>query len=244
MLKTEGKKSAALPWQTAEGEEMNRVQFEELLRELAELRPFFVSERDLQVSLAMLILKRYPKLRVRPEYCPALDPSMHIDLMVFTEQGQGIPVELKYRTRRCTLQDEGRQYTLKEQSARDLGCYLYMKDLERLERLVGSGEAGASVTFLRGFALMITNDKGFVQGPKDARSCSYGQFSLTDGQDRTGTMGWGETAGPGTRKGNENALRLSGTYRMNWQSYSSVSAPTGKEIPFFYQLQTVERKTD
>ena len=219
---------------------MNRVLFEELLRELAGLRPYFVSERDLQVSLAMLILKRFPELRVLPEYCPAGDPSMHIDLMLFTPEGGQIPVELKYRTRRCTLPAPEGAYTLKEQSARDLGCYLYMKDLERLEHLA----ACAGDRFLQGFALMITNDRGYRELPKTSGPCSYRQFSMKQDSVRTGTMRWGETAGPGTRKGNEKEIRLKGVYPMTWQDYSTVLDCQGEQIRFRYQLQTVEGRTD
>ena len=104
----------------------------EIMHLLSMWRPIFHSEADFQFSLAWLIKKKYPDCEIRLEFVPEFNPSLHLDILVILN-GKWIPIELKYTTKRCikTINDE--VYVLKEQGAKDQGCYNYLKDIMRIE---------------------------------------------------------------------------------------------------------------
>ena len=68
------------------------------MQKLKEKRTIFVSEADFQLELAWIIKDEYPNAKVRLEYCPAFDLSMHIDILVIIDR-KWIPIELKYKTK-------------------------------------------------------------------------------------------------------------------------------------------------
>ena len=69
------------------------------MQKLKEKRTIFVSEADFQLELAWIIKDEYPNAKVRLEYSPAFDLSMHIDILVIIDR-KWIPIELKYKTKR------------------------------------------------------------------------------------------------------------------------------------------------
>ena len=103
----------------------------DILHQLSIKRPIFHSEADFHFSLAWLIKKKYPECEIRLEFAPEFNPSLHLDILVILD-GKWIPIELKYTTKKCikTINDE--VYVLKEQGAKDQGCYNYLKDIMRI----------------------------------------------------------------------------------------------------------------
>lgn len=71
-----------------------------VIDKLRNKRKIFVSERDLQLEMALTIKKLYPNAKIRFEYCPSFDLNMHIDILVIIDS-KWYPVELKYKTRGC-----------------------------------------------------------------------------------------------------------------------------------------------
>ena len=50
--------------------------------------------------MAWIIKEEYPNAKVRLEYCPSFDLSMHIDILVIIDS-KWIHIELKYKTKEC-----------------------------------------------------------------------------------------------------------------------------------------------
>lgn len=84
-----------------------------------------------------------------------IDIWVEIDKMVY-------PIELKYRTIQCTLKDGSEEYKLKQHGACDIGCYLYLKDVERIEHISKS----LGDNFGNGYAIMLTNDHLYWDKPQ------------------------------------------------------------------------------
>ena len=187
----------------------------QVINKLKTRRRVFVSEADFQLEMAWVIKEEYPDAKVRLEYCPSFDKRMHIDILVIIDN-KWIPIELKYKTKGCIIQIDGEEYILKEHSAKDVNCYLYLKDIQRIERIkqnVGN--------FAEGYTVFITNQLNYTKAPRKA-DCVYKMFSLEEGIEKSGILEWSEHAGAGTKKNNETPIELNNAYTIKWDDYSSV----------------------
>ena len=196
-----------------EGE--NMIDIEECIDELRKKRPLFISEADFQVELAWILMKKYPSAKVRCEYSPAFDPKMHIDILVIKDN-KWIPIELKYKTKGCIKELDGEVYNLKNHGAKDVNCYLYNKDIERIETIRENVKV-----FEEGYTIFITNEISYLKPPRKI-NCNYAAFSLEEGIVKTGELDWGENTGTGTKKGNEAKIYLKDQYHINWELYSVI----------------------
>ena len=79
---------------------IEKFNIELIISKLKEKRKIFVSEADFQLEMAWIIKEQYPNAKVRLEYCPTFDFSMHIDILVIIDN-RWIPIELKYKTMVC-----------------------------------------------------------------------------------------------------------------------------------------------
>ena len=131
----------------------------DILHQLSIKRPIFHSEADFQFSLAWLIKKKYPEYEIRLEFIPDFNPNLHLDILVILD-GKWIPIELKYTTKKCikTINDE--VYVLKEQGAKDQGCYNYLKDIMRIEEF-----RDKSNNFIEGYTIKITSEISYLKPP-------------------------------------------------------------------------------
>lgn len=189
------------------------------LARLKKERQIFVSEADFQLELAWVLKDEYPSAKVRCEYTPTFNPRMHIDILAIMDN-KWIPIELKYRTKGCIKKHDGDEYNIKNHSAKDQGCYDYLKDIQRIERARKEMSSSEEVFFEEGYAIFITNDKGFQNPPKD--NCKYKEYSLADGLTKHGKMEWDPETGEGTKKGREDPIELKGSYPINWAEYSKI----------------------
>lgn len=200
------------------------------INRLKEKRKIFVSEADFQLELAWIIKEMYPNYSVRLEYCPSFNRKIHIDILVITDKGW-IPIELKYKTKGCTIIDNGETFVLANQSAKDVNCYLYLKDIQRIEEIKKEAKL-----FAEGYTVMLTNEPSYLKKPGRA-DCVYEEFSIYEGAERTGTLLWGAEASAGTKKGKEKPIVLAGKYQMNWKLYSKINdTPAGS---FYYLVNSV-----
>lgn len=87
--------------------------------------------------------------------------DIYIDIWVEINE-KVYPIELEYKTIQCTLKDDSEEYKLKQHGACDIGCYLYLKDVKRIEELSES----LGDNFGKGFAIMLTNDHLYWDQPK------------------------------------------------------------------------------
>lgn len=100
-----------------------------------------------------------------------IDIWVEIDKMVY-------PIELKYKTIQCTITDGSEEYKLKQHGACDIGCYLYLKDVERIEHISKS----LGDNFGKGFAIMLTNDYLYWDKPKTTTDTTAFSDFMTGGK--------------------------------------------------------------
>lgn len=195
--------------------ESDVFRLEPAIAELQRRRKIFVSEADFQLELAWIIKEQYPEARVRLEYCSEFAPNVHLDILVIIN-GRWIPIELKYKTKGCCKTVDGEVFNLKNHSAKDVNCYLYLKDLQRIEYI-----RTRAPEFLEGYTIFITNDLSYTKKPLK-ENCIYQQFSLEDGTVKTGLLDWSASAGEGTKKNCQNPITLQDSYPLKWREYSRI----------------------
>jgi len=192
-----------------------------VLADLARRRPIFHSEADFQHALAWVFHERFPDARVRLEMPRPLDSKRaHIDLWL--ELGdQRIAIELKYLTRAVELDIDGAHFSL-TQGAGDWARYDVLKDLRRMESL---GRAGLAHF---GAVVALSNDPAYWTPFRAGFVPNYAALRIDEGHRVEGTMGWGESTGPGTLKGRGEPIRLFGSYTCRWTPYSSCAGRYGE----------------
>ncbi|RMG64493.1 MAG: hypothetical protein D6715_09685 [Calditrichaeota bacterium] len=192
------------------------VEIREILTALAKKRAIFHSEADFQHAFAWEIHQRFPNAAVRLEL-PILigNKPLHLDIYASIEN-EIYAIELKYKTRALEVQIGEERFKLKNQSAQDIGRYDYIKDIQRLEKIVATRENAI------GYAVLLTNDSAYWTGTNQRQTVDS-EFRLYQGRVLEGTLQWGAGASDGTKQGRERPLALRGSYKVHWQDYSQVS---------------------
>ena len=186
-----------------------------LMKGLAERRPIFRVERDFQNSLSEYIVESTLESEFSLEVPSFRNEKKRLD--IWLPQSQTL-IELKYKTQKLHIRNNGKFFDLKNQSADDLARYDFLKDIQRLERAVEEGAAKY------GFAIMLTNESLYWRPPPTRNPTSFDEFRIHEGRQVTGTMMWGPTAGACTRENREKPISLKGSYTMNWRDYSRLGA--------------------
>ncbi|WP_086253582.1 hypothetical protein [Campylobacter sp. P091] len=211
------------------------INMTKIIEKLQDKRQIFCSEADFQLEMAWVIKEMYLNAEVRLEYVPTFDDKMHIDILVFISN-KWIPIELKYKTKNSgegALEYKKTQevFNLKNQGAKNINCYLYLKDIERIERI----KQEVKNNFKEGYAVFLTNDETYLNPPQK-NNCVYKDFSLEDGAIKKGKLEWAEHTGAGTKKGIEDPITLKGIYKMEWNEFSNVDEERSDGT--FYYLVT------
>ena len=186
-----------------------------IMSKLKEKRKLFVSEADFQLEMAWIIKDLYPNAKVRLEYCPSFDFNMHIDILVIMDD-MWIPIELKYKTKGCKKNVDDEVFNLKNHGAKNVNCYLYLKDIQRIERIKANVP-----NFNTGYTVFITNELSYTKKPLK-QDCVYKEFSLEDNIIKRGTLNWSENASVGTKKNYEKPIVLKNNYKIKWHNYSKI----------------------
>lgn len=190
------------------------------LETLRRSRPVFHSEADLQHALAWTIQVSDARARVRLETRPA--PGMRLDLLISRlDLDRHLVLELKYLTAAWAGELDGERFKLLSQGAQDIRAYDVVKDIWRVERLVG-GHPGWS-----GAVLVVTNDPSYWSRPAHGRLTNAHAFRIYEDQVISGSRAWGQETGAGTMKGREAAIELAGEYRCRWSDYSTLGGRRG-----------------
>lgn len=186
-----------------------------ILADLSVKRPLFHSEADFQHALAWEFQLVNPAASIRLEKQVATEGSrVHIDLIVKSTL-QHLAVELKYKTRKASINFEGEDFYLRNHSAQDIGRYDFLRDIVRIERYV------ASYPGSEGYAVMLTNDHTYWQETKKAQSVDAA-FRIHDGRKVTGELAWSLAASIGTIRSREASIRLIGSYDLTWYDFSKI----------------------
>ena len=184
----------------------------EALEALRIKRKLFSSEADFQFALAWTIKELFPHVEVRLEWIPVdYDPNMYIDIVVF-EGDAMIPIELKYKTKKTDKIVDGERFVLKNQSAQDLGMYDFLKDVQRVEFI-----RQHFPNFQEGYAIILTNDSYYTAKP--TKKVSFSQFSIADGDIKTGALRWAEGSKSSIIRG---GIDLQDEYPIKWNVYSHI----------------------
>ena len=196
------------------------LDFDLVLGALASKRPVFHSEADFQHALAWELHLENPNIDIRIEYPPPwLEDRFHLDLWIM-EGDTATAVELKYLTQRLDISLGREQFNLRDHSARDLGRYYFVKDIERLERVVAVGKQFV------GYAIILTNDPGYWENP--TRTGSFdAKFRIQEGRVLSGRLDW-DTRSLDPIK----SIQLTGSYPLEWRDYSTVDGPQHNEFRY------------
>ena len=188
----------------------------DVLEQLASKRPIFYSEADLQHALAWELQTQNPAAAVRLEYPANLNgKTAYID--IFVRNGDSVmAIELKYKTRRTSIDHNGETYALRDQSANDQGRYDFIKDIQRLESFVRTTLNANS------YAIFIANDGAYWNPPQKPNTVDA-EFRIHDGRVLANTLSWSGNFKPGTVAGRTAPIVLRHTYTLEWDEYSSFS---------------------
>lgn len=172
---------------------MTKQFIETVLLALANERKVFWSEADLQFAFAWKLKEMFEdsnpqstinvRLERRADALEKRDDGKksgdaYIDIWVEINE-KVYPIELKYKTIQCSITDGSEEYKLKQHGACDIGCYLYLKDVERIEHISKS----LGDNFGKGFAIMLTNDHLYWDKPKTTPDTTvFRDFRIYDGR--------------------------------------------------------------
>ena len=197
----------------------------ELLSRLASRRPVFHSEADFQYALAWEYQRADPEASIRLEkQLSTSGARVHLDLLV-VGKGYELAVEVKYKTRLASISHGGEIYSLRNQSAQDIGRHDFIKDIRRLENYVNARPDA------KGYAILLTNDQSYWSA--SCRSDTVdSQFRLHEKRVLAGSVTWGSAASAGTKHKREEAIALSGSYSVSWNDFSSVGVGSGKHFRY------------
>lgn len=189
------------------------VDIAEMMTRVSRARPIFHSEADFQHALAWHIHQAIPDCGVRLEYRPFPNENLYLDLWL---SGIGIALELKYATSRLDHDEGGENFSLRNQSARDVRRYDVVRDIERLEKVSGLPHVRG------GYAILLTNDAAYWTPPTRSPDTIDAAFRVHEGRTIGGRLAWSERAGAGTTEGRQSAIEIGGRYDLRWSDYSTV----------------------
>lgn len=198
---------------------VREIRIDLVLQKLAARRPVFHSEADFQHEFAWECRHLHPDYGIRLELPTANVGIGTTDLVVFGPD-QKIGIELKYLTKRFSLEYAGELFELKSHGATDLRRYDVLKDVQRLERFNEYYRG-------RSFVVTLTNDAAYWGG-QDRLGTIDSYFRIHEGRNVSGTLTWSERAGRGTVKGREMPITLGSEYSLKWHDYSDFSPRNGK----------------
>lgn len=211
------------------------MDFLHILHKLQSEHPVFANEADFQHALAWQIHLLNPDAKIRFEVKP-FGTRIYLDLIV-THEGRRTAIELKYLKRRLEVEVGGEFFSLSDDSAQDTGRYDILKDVQRLEKVVGEGFVN------EGISICLTNDFNYWKPPV-AKSTIFEAFRLTEGRILTGELAWGERASHGSIKGRTEPIALQGEYTVHWRPYSNVEAERNGEFKYlWFQIEQVKKMT-
>ena len=211
---------------------------------LSKVRRLFWSEDDFKFAFASQIQLKFgnaAEIRLEKRYKGENGKNSYTDIVV-RMGGRNFPIELKYKTVKGSYADlNNESVVLMSHSAVDLGCYAYLKDINRLEYL-----AKTDPDFERGFAIILTNEPLYYRDT--GRSSMYDAFKIYDGKTVSGMLDW-DCSGYNPEKlplwlKSHPTFELTGSYEVKWSDYGSElqSLDTSDDVTQFkYQIAVVEK---
>lgn len=223
----------------------------DIICDLAKVRKLFWSEDDFKFAFATQVQLKFGKaaeIRLEKRYNDDRNKNSYTDIVV-RMNGKNYPIELKYKTVKGSYMDtisksntKGEVVELMTHSAVDLGCYAYLKDIERLEYL-----AKKDTDFERGFAIILTNESLYYRNT--AKPSVYDSFKIYEGRKVSGYLDWDLSRYP---KGKipswvktHPALVLNNQYVMKWADYGGLlvsNEDPSSSVQFRYLISVIEKE--
>ena len=110
-------------------------------------------------------------------------------------------MELKYKTKRLTIVQDGEEFCLRSHQAQNFNRYDFWKDVQRLERV--------SVAGVVGYAIFLTNDASYWRTPVREVKTADAAFRIHEGRTISGSLQWSTKVDRGSRNA---TLVLRGEY--------------------------------
>lgn len=218
---------------------------------LAKVRKLFWSEDDFKFAFATEIQLKFGKLaevRLEKRYKDDRGKNSYTDIVV-RMNGKNYPIELKYKTVKGSYMDtisksntKGEVVELMTHSAVDLGCYAYLKDIERLEYLANTDD-----DFERGFAIILTSESLYYRNTD--KPSVYDSFKIYEDRKVSGHLDWDLSRYP---KGKipswvktHPALVLNNQYVMKWADYGGLlvsNEDPSSSVQFRYLISVIEKE--
>ena len=223
---------------------MNLVDIIDVLTALSKVRKLFWSEDDFKFEFATMlkvIFGEKVQIRLEKRY-EREEKSSYTDIVVKMGE-KSFPIELKYKTVANSYADyDGEVIQLKTHGAVDLGCYAYLKDVERLEYLSKMDD-----TFERGFAIILTNEHKYYEDT--VRASVYDAFKICEGRAVPASiLDWNRSGYdllklPKWFKSHP-SFSLIKSYKMEWRDYGSKLQSLengGEPVQFKYQIAVIDK---
>ena len=159
---------------------------------------------------------KFPNWNIRFEknLTDSEDEKRRIDLWIEGENTYAI--ELKYPTQELFHEVNNEIFKLRNQSAVDYSRYAFLKDIQRMEEVVGNN------TDVKGYAILITNDMSIELPPTKDDVADF-QFRIHEGKViNNEELDWIHKEGGQSFGDMENPIKLRGTYKFNWKDYSEL----------------------
>ena len=194
-----------------------------LMHTLAGERPIFHSRTDFHSALVETLVRIHPD-------CGDVREFNHLEgdrsrLNIWAPE-LAVEIRLRYATGHIRTQQQNESFALRHQGAQDRGRYSFLRDVERIERVV------SEIANVRsGIAVLLTNDHLYWQPPTKLAPVDI-DFRVHDGAILSGTLNWTEEASEGTKESMDQPIVLQDAYEMEWRNYSDVHS--GKNSRFRY----------
>ena len=204
-----------------------------ILGKLSKERMVFHSEADFQHALAWMAQQCFPDAEIRLEYPFDISPTERIYLDILIRSQDSIyGIELKHKTKKHSFSHETESFVLKNQGAHDIGRYDFLRDLQRLEKLVKTKKIS------KGYAIFLTNDHLYWT-PRNRQTVDV-EFNIHEGRQTIANkkLKWSHRASDGTTKKRENPILLANAYGFNWNDYSNLECV--QSGPRKFQILVVE----
>ncbi len=213
------------------------LDIDSLMAGMSSRRPIFHSEADFQHELAWQIRAMLEGCPARLEFPPFPDLEKRMAIDIWLPRAK-TAIELKYCTRKFDQSVMSERFSLANQLARDIKRYDFLKDIQRMERVVMNYEPANY-----GLAVLLTNDPLFWE-PQTRTDVVDAEFHIYDGR-RIGDseMRWGKDASDGTKRSREEPIRLSHSYILNWHDYSALGDARGERFRYLaVEIPPVQEK--
>jgi hypothetical protein len=181
------------------------------MKKLAQKHPFFSSKEAFKNSFKHQLQEKFRVIENKDFH------GCVVDLWVEDPNSeQQHAIYLMNKLAGLTIKQENQFIELKHHGAEDCGRYDFLKQVEKLEKITMVRDN------INGIAILLTNDHLYWNPPTQSHTVdSY--FRIHENRVLTGELKWLEHASAGTIKDRENPIVIKGTYKLQWQHYSTVS---------------------